>query len=215
MSSFKITQQLLNNSVIADALLAAQTSSGGGGGGGSGTQGPTGPAGAPGAPGAIGPEGPEGPDGPVGPAGAIGPIGPQGPAGATTVDNFIPSATTGTGSLFIVRSQTGHYTSFGTLKMAWGTVRVENTSTVTAPFNFNVTITLPSGFFGAGAIQNIQATVSGKDDTSYGVTNEQFVAVQQPPNAVLTTVTFQIAVNALAPVVGNEFSVLNFFIVGL
>lgn len=75
--SFRITQELLNNSVISQAVLSAQTS--GGGGGGDGATGPQGPAGVAGPTGPSG--GPTGPAGPAGPAGPEGPVGPQGPEG--------------------------------------------------------------------------------------------------------------------------------------
>ena len=78
MEGFKITQQLLNNSIIADALMSAQA---GGGGGAEGLQGPAGPTGSVGS---VGPQGPAGGGG--GGGGVQGPEGPQGPAGGAGGD---------------------------------------------------------------------------------------------------------------------------------
>lgn len=225
MSSFRITQQLQNNSVFADALLSAQTSGGGGGDGATGPQGPIGPAGPAGSAGptgpagpAGGPQGPAGPDGPEGPVGPEGPEGPTGPAGGEAIVlEFEPSASIVDGGTFnAILAQSGYYSVSGPLKMAWGSVTV--TTNDTNEFNGNVSITLPAEVF--TSVQSIQATVSGNGNPTdplpfpYAIRNEQFASVFQDLADITDTVTFQISSFTIAGRPSPVQSTLSFLIIG-
>ena len=206
--SFRITQELLNSSVISQALLSAQTS--GGGGGTNGTQGPTGPAGSVGPVGPAGSPGADGADGAEGPQGPVGPEGPTLPvtAGAATnigtlplftvagtvtslplqfqeltpfTPTFVPTDVilAGSGAKFF-------YAQLGNIKVAHGYVET-NTNPGFSSTSLAVTVPLPSGFF--TTVQNV--ILSNKSFTAFAPLqivrlNGNLPIAGSPPNFACT-----------------------------
>ena len=171
MATYKITQQLFNNSVLAEAVLDAQAG-GGGGGGGAGAQGPAGPAGPAGAAGAAGPQGPEGPEGPAGPTlpvvaadpSNLGPLPLFFNSDTSEVNSlplqfqavegfepiFLPGPTSGPPQFVVpdnITPSTFNYVQLGNIKVAYGNARclVQGGPRL----DFSTTIPLPEGFFTA------------------------------------------------------------------
>ena len=219
MEGFKITQQLLNNSIIADALMSAQA---GGGGGAEGLQGPAGPTGSVGS---VGPQGPAGGGG--GGGGVQGPEGPQGPEGSGggggTPEEYDPAAEVFGGAFdpetSEILSQVGKIVSLGGeggVKMAFGNISVSTTNDPPVPYSGNVKITLPSEFF--SEITSIVATVSGQGDGfAYAVRNEQIVTIWKSPTDSLADgeVVFQVRVNGVSADPGDIVSTISFNIIGI
>ena len=226
MATYKITQQLYNNSVLAEAVLDAQAG-GGGGGGGAGAQGPVGPAGPAGpagAAGAAGPQGPEGPQGPTLPVVAADPsnLGPLPlffnadtsevnslPLTFSPLLEFTPVIATvvPTGSVTFFETANAYTTQLGNIKVAHGVFQTQATSGVTS---FLVRVPLPGFVEDNNQITNV--FINAKNGlTSTDLLQPFPTSTTYEPGVDAGTIQFAVLFPTAAPV-GGQRSTISFLI---